>query len=87
MDNYSIKTNKFIFNENLMLLSYMFNDGTGDVYYPQDLVLTTDFNSVTLHLMASTLKPELLRKLADDLEKTIEEAKFIIRRQNLGKST
>ena len=74
-----IGTHSFTFNESTnsgegltLHTEILFGD---DVYLNQELTLQSYGNHATFGLYGATLTPEILRKLADELEESINYAK------------
>jgi len=69
-----VKEHSFCFNEDdnggesLTLNTKMYENDDGEIYYNQELSLQSYGNSASLNLYGVTLEPDLLRKLADELE-------------------
>ena len=67
--------------ESLILYTEMYANGEPDgVYYNQELTLSSYSNCATFNLLGAPLTPDLLRELANQLEKVELEAKAITRR-------
>jgi hypothetical protein len=61
--------------ESLMLVTKMYSNGDpGGVYWHQELTLQSYCNSATFNLYGISLNPEMLRKLADELELANKDA-------------
>lgn len=78
-----LKEHAFCFNEDdnggesLMLYTKMHTDGE-EIYYEQQLSLASYGNSAVFNLVGVSLTPDILRKLADELEEVEVEAKKLI---------
>lgn len=70
-----IKTHIFCFNrkdnsgEGLTLTTEIYDNGEKEIFYNQELTLQSHCNCASFNLCGATFTPNLLRKLADELEK------------------
>ena len=75
-----LKRHVFCFNKNdnggesLVLCTDIYGNGD-DIYYNQNFGLQSYCNSANFNLIGASLKPELLRRLANELESAELEAK------------
>ena len=65
--------------ENLSLTTIMLDNGAKEIYYNQELTLCSYCNSATFNLVGSPLTPDLLRKLANELEKETIKAELKVK--------
>lgn len=82
MKNSNIRgRHNFVFNpkdnggESLSLLTKFIDNGDGEIYTNQELSLQSYCNSASFTLIGVQITPDLLRKLANELESELIKAK------------
>lgn len=77
-----ILAHRFTFNKNdhsdeqLHLITEFFNNGDGEIFGNQELKLQSCCNHTSFCLFSFQLTPEVLRELANELDKARNEASF-----------
>lgn len=81
IDQRLLNRSVFVFNpqdkdgNTISMMTEYFNNGVpGGVFTNQEITLYSNSNSASFHISGFTITPEMLRNLADQLEKQREEA-------------
>ena len=74
-----LKTHTFVFDkdigEELSLITKVYDNGDGELFTNQELSLQAECSSASLNLFSIEITPEILRKLADELDETISNCR------------
>lgn len=85
-----LKIHTFVFNkqdnggEGLLLSTKFYNNGDGEIYTNQDLTLQSYCNAASFNLAGAPITADLLRQLANELDRAETEAMREIGKKGTG---